>query len=126
MVPDYDKLVTDADGWQHFGARFVGCAEWLEHVEHLDDRLSFGVFAKALAEAATDDGLLANFDPIKFCERDISAAISDENHEPGWSVNYDRFTAMVLHDLQMEFAFRGLLARRHGGDYRLALPLVQA
>ena len=80
---------------------------------------------EALAAAADEKGQLLDFRINQWFERYVSDAMRDEDDPAGWSLRYDRFTAMVLTSELFRLMETGWLAQRGNGDsydYRLTFP----
>lgn len=92
------------------------------------------VLTDALAVAADEHGVIANFFHPDFYHQHVRAVLAaedaevsgdDEDDEDELVLVYDRFTAFVLLEKMWELVNRGLLAHRGRGDafdFRLALP----
>ncbi|MEU0078457.1 hypothetical protein ABZY58_11225 [Micromonospora tulbaghiae] len=121
-------FVTDADGWGHrAGARFVGPREWLHGLpqEWTRDSLHMDSYTEALAAAADDEGVILDFRVDEWYEGALSDSMREEYDEPGWTLKYDRFVAMLLTDIDMMLHEAGYQASRGNGDTtdrRLTLP----
>lgn len=129
MTPD--QITTDADRWGYrTGARFVGPDEWLHSIPADVHRvLHLEVLTQGLAGAADEEGRLLNFQPNLFYPGPLSDALRNEDDDPSWRLQYDRFVAMVLMDAKFRLVEAGLLATRGNGDsvdYRLALPAAES
>lgn len=127
-MPDRDDHTTDADRWSYTtGARFVGPDEWLTTLRKQWSRREMAMypFSEALAAVADDDGTILRFEINEWYAGALSDVLRDEYDEPGWKLEYDRFTALALADIEHRLMFAGYLATRGNGDsmdLRLTLP----
>jgi hypothetical protein len=110
------------------GSVFVGPSEFLVGAREIVSRgLVKAILVEALAEAADDDGVLADFNNRQFFETHVARALADPYaDETIVPVAYDRFSAMALTDYLTSLMIEdGLLANRGKGDsydLRLTLP----
>jgi hypothetical protein len=124
---DPSDVETSDDKFSYLtGARPVGPDEWQAGLPgERRYRLSYDTYAEALALAADQNGLILDFRPNEFYERDVTKVLACSGDPKRWRVRYDRFVAMVLIDLSSEFISAGFLAHRgngHSSDHRLMLP----
>lgn len=128
MTITADDFTTDADRWGfRKGARFVGPDEWLHGLpeQWTRDSLHGSTFTDALAVAADDNGVILNFRPNEFYAGPLSDVLRNDDDPEGWTLKYDRFSAMTLLDIEMALGNAGYLAVRGNGDSkdrRLTLP----
>lgn len=108
------------------GARFVNPAEYLEHKNNfLLGTLVGYVLTDALVAAADPDGIIENFNVVRFYTQHVATTMRTDDDGSDYQLTYDRFTAMSLMEHLHGLVEAGLLAHRGKGDsydYRLALP----
>jgi hypothetical protein len=108
------------------GARFVDADEYRKHKQKYVGRTMVDqVLTDALASAADDEGVIANFWLPDFYAKTLREEMRDEYDEDDYQLTYDRFTAMALTEHLTSLVMAGLLGHRGKGgsyDYRLALP----
>lgn len=108
------------------GARFATPEQYRTAKQPLvSEGLVEWVLTDALAEAADQDGVIADFDLRDFYTTHVRNVLRSEDDADDFALTYDRFTAMALADSLNGLLLRGLLAHRGKGDsydYRLALP----
>lgn len=122
----YDLGSADNDRWAYrYGSRFASPQDWLDGLPRrwTDESPSMRAYVKAMAAFADGSGVLTGLNGRVLYERSMSEVLRTDADD--WSLSYDRFTAMVLAELDAALCDAGYLAYPGKGDSddrRLTLP----
>ena len=124
------EFTTDKDGWGYReGSRFATpeeCADVDVQIRRgTTSPMTDPIVFQAFVHAADKLGRIMNHELDVLYEQHVTAVLRDEDDEPGWKLEYDRFVAGALMESSMRLIQAGYLAQRGNGDsssYRLTLP----